>query len=120
MCGGLLLAAAGAFALPLAPGATLVGVAAIAFQQIIGDFGHVVWQIHQSSLRQQITPTAVLGRVGGSIRFLSSVATLLGTALGGWLGETVGLRATLVAGGAILVLAALVVLRARLTLSEAR
>ena len=55
---GLLLAAAGALALPLAPGATLAGVAAIAFQQIVGDFGHVVWQIHQSSLRQQITPAA--------------------------------------------------------------
>jgi MFS family permease len=110
---GLVLAAAGALALPLAPGATLAGVAAIAFQQIVGDFGHVVWQIHQSSLRQQITPAALLGRVAGAIRFLSSVATLLGTALGGWLGETIGLRATLVAGGAILLLAAAVVLPAR-------
>ncbi len=113
MFGGLLLAAAGSLVLPLAPGATLAGVAAIAFQQIVGDFGHVVWQIHQSSLRQQITPPALLGRVGGAIRFLSSIATLLGAALGGWLGETIGLRPTLFAGGAILVAAALVVLRAR-------
>ena len=110
---GMLLAAAGAFALPLAPGATLLGVVAIAFQQIVGDFGHVVWQIHQSSLRQQITPPAVLGRVAGAIRFTSSIATLAGTALGGWLGESVGLRPTLVAGGAILILAALVLLPAR-------
>ncbi|MEX2206001.1 MAG: MFS transporter [Myxococcota bacterium] len=110
---GLVLAAAGALALPLAPGATLAGVVAIAFQQIVGDFGHVVWQIHQSSLRQQITPAALLGRVAGAIRFLSSVATLAGTAVGGWLGETIGLRATLVAGGAILLLAAAVILPAR-------
>jgi MFS family permease len=110
---GLLLAAAGALALPLAPGATLAGVAAIAFQQIVGDFGHVVWQIHQSALRQQIAPAAVLGRVAGAIRFLSSIATLAGAALGGWLGVTIGLRATLVAGGMIVLLAAAVILPAR-------
>ena len=110
---GLVLAAAGAFALPLAPGATLLGVAAIVFQQIVGDFGHVIWQVHQASLRQQITPAPVLGRVAGAIRFLSSVAMIAGTAAGGWLGETVGLRATLVAGGVVLSSAALVVLRAR-------
>jgi MFS family permease len=112
MFAGLLLAAAGSLALPLAPGATLLGVAAIVFQQTVGDFGHVIWQVHQSNLRQQITPARVLGRVAGATRFLSSIAMLAGTALGGWLGETIGLRATLVAGGAILVLAALVVLRA--------
>jgi predicted MFS family arabinose efflux permease len=51
--------------------------------------------------------------VVGAIRFLSSVAMLAGAALGGWLGETIGLRATLVTGGAILVVAALVVSRVR-------
>lgn len=112
MFGGLLLAAAGSLALPLAPGATLLGVAAIAFQQIVGDFGHVIWQVHQSSLRQRITPAPVLGRVAGGIRFLSSIATLLGAAVGGWLGETVGLRATLVVGGMLLIVAAFVVLPA--------
>jgi MFS family permease len=113
MVGGLVLAALGALALPLAPGATLLGVAAIATQQIVGDFGSVIYQVHQASLRQQITPAPVLGRVVGAIRFLSSVAMLAGAALGGWLGETIGLRATLVAGGAILVVAALVVSRVR-------
>ena len=110
---GLLLAAAGSLALPLAPGATLLGVAAIAFQQIVGDFGHVIWQVHQSNLRQQVTPAQVLGRVAGAIRFLSSIAMLAGTAVGGWLGGSIGLRATLVGGGAILVLAALIVHRAQ-------
>ena len=109
----LLLAAAGSLALPLAPGATLLGVAAIAFQQIVGDFGHVIWQVHQSILRQQITPAQLLGRVAGAIRFLSSIAMLAGTAAGGWLGGSIGLRATLVVGASILVLAALIVLRAR-------
>jgi MFS family permease len=99
----------------LAPGATLLGVAAIATQQIVGDFGHVLYQIHQTSLRQRIVPSELLGRVGGAIRFLSSVAMLGGTALWGLLGETVGLRPALFSGAALLALAALVVSRARST-----
>jgi predicted MFS family arabinose efflux permease len=41
------------------------------------------------------------------------MATLAGAALGGWLGESLGLRPTLVVGGAILIVAALVLLPAR-------
>jgi MFS family permease len=110
---GLLFAAAGSLVLPLAPGATLLGVAAIAFQQLVGDFGHVIWQVHQSNLRQQITPPKVLGRVAGAMRFLSSIAMLVGTAVGGWLGETISLRATLVVGGVLVLLAAAFVLPVR-------
>jgi predicted MFS family arabinose efflux permease len=113
MGAGLALATLGALALPLAPGATLLGVVAIATQQIVGDFGHVLYQIHQTSLRQRIVAPELLGRVGGAIRFLGSVAMLGGTAVGGLLGETVGLRATLFSGAALLALAALVVSRAR-------
>jgi MFS family permease len=113
MLAGLALATLGALALPLAPGATLLGVAAIATQQIVGDFGHVLYQIHQTSLRQRIVAAELLGRVGGAIRFLGSVAMLTGTAAGGLLGEIVGLRATLFTGAALLALAALVVARAR-------
>ncbi len=113
MVAGLALAAAGSLALPLAPGATLLGVAAIAFQQIVGDFGHVVFQVHESSLRQRITPPAVLGRVAGAVGFLSSLALLAGTAAGGLLGSAIGLRATLFAGAAALVAAALILLLAR-------
>jgi hypothetical protein len=69
--------------------------------------------VHQASLRQQITPGPLLGRVAGAIRFLSSAAMLGGTAAGGFMGETLGLRATLVAGGVLLIAAAAVALRAR-------
>ena len=73
----------------------------------------MIWRVHQSNLRQQITPARVLGCVSGGIRFLSSIAMLASTAVGGWLGRTIGLRATLVAGGASVLLAAAVVLPAR-------
>jgi MFS family permease len=111
MTAGLAVCALGPFILALAPGATLYGVAAIAAQQIVGDGGYVLYEIHQRSLRQRITPPEVLGRVSGAVRFSASLAMLAGTALGGWLGETVGLRATLVAGGCGTALAALAALR---------
>jgi MFS family permease len=113
MAGGLALATLGALALPFAPGATLLGVVAIAAQQIVGDFGQVLYQIHQTSLRQRIVATELLGRVGGAIRFLGSLAMLGGTAAGGILGEQIGLRATLFVGAGLLALAALLIARAR-------
>jgi len=111
MTGGLAVYALSPLLLALAPGATLLGVAAIAAQQIVGDGSYVLYEVHQRSLRQRITPAAVLGRVSGAIRFAASLAMLAGTALGGWLGGTVGLRATLVAGGCCAALAALAALR---------
>ncbi len=111
MTAGLAVAALGPLILALAPGATLLGVAAIAAQQIVGDGGYVLYEVHQRSLRQRITPPQVLGRVSGAIRFAASLAMLGGAALGGWLGGTVGLRATLVAGGCGTALAALAALR---------
>ena len=111
MTAGLAVCALGPFLLALAPGATLYGVAAIAAQQIVGDGGYVMYEVHQRSLRQRITPPQVLGRVSGAIRFAASLAMLGGTALGGWLGGAIGLRATLVAGGCGTALAALAALR---------
>ena len=111
MTAGLAVAALGPLILALAPGATLLGVAAIAAQQIVGDGGYVMYEVHQRSLRQRITPPAVLGRVSGAIRFAASLAMLGGAALGGWLGGAIGLRATLVAGGCGTALAALAALR---------
>ena len=53
MTAGLAVAALGPLILALAPGATLLGVAAIAAQQIVGDGGYVLYEVHQRSLRQQ-------------------------------------------------------------------
>jgi len=111
MVAGLGISSFGGLVLALAPGPTLWGVAAIAAQQIVGDGGHVLYEIHQRSLRQQITPSHLLGRVSGSLRLLNSLAMLAGTALGGWLALELGLRATLVAGAGLTLLAALAALR---------
>jgi MFS family permease len=111
MVAGLGISSLGGLLLALAPGPTLWGVAAIAAQQIVGDGGHVLYEVHQRSLRQQITPSHLLGRVTGSLRLLNSLAMLGGTALGGWLAVALGLRATLVAGAGLTLGAALAALR---------
>jgi predicted MFS family arabinose efflux permease len=48
------------------------------------------------SLRQSIAPEHVLGRVTAGMRVSGQAAMLLGALLGGVLGETIGLRGTLV------------------------
>jgi MFS family permease len=106
MAGGLALYALGPVLLALAPGPTLLGVAAIAAQQLVGDGGYVLFEIHQRSLRQTLTARELLGRVGGAIRFANNGALLAGAALGGWLGGAWGLRATLYAAAACTALAA--------------
>jgi MFS family permease len=106
MIAGLALYAVGPLVLSAAPGVTLLGVLAIVTQQVVGDGGYVLYEVHQRSLRQRITPAHLLGRVGGALRLLNGAAMLGGAAAGGWLGESVGLRATLVAGAGLSALAA--------------
>jgi predicted MFS family arabinose efflux permease len=92
--------------LPLAPGVGWIGLAVLVFNQL-GDGFEVLFDVNQASLRQRITPQGLLGRVTGSIQFGTSAAMLLGVATGGVLGETVGLRGTLVAAGCASLLGAL-------------
>jgi predicted MFS family arabinose efflux permease len=91
----LLLAALGEAFIPLATAANVIGVAFLVGQQIIGDAAYTVFDINQVSLRQAITPGQVLGRVNASVRVAEFGAVLLGTIAAGYLGETIGLRATL-------------------------
>ena len=102
---GLASAALAIGALAFAPGATWLGAALIALQQL-GDAGFVVFEIHALSLRQAAAPPDLQGRVHGSFSFLASWAMLAGAGLGGLLGEALGPRLTIaVASGAFLAIA---------------
>ena len=103
----LLLSGLGALLIPLAGGATVVAALLLIAQQLTTDGAFTVYEINQMSLRQVIAPDRLLGRVNASIRFVGIVTMLLGTLLGGWLGERIGLRATLVVGACGIPLAAL-------------
>jgi predicted MFS family arabinose efflux permease len=104
---GLFFSSLGILVVPLARGATLLSGALLVANQMITDPAHTIYEINQRSLRQAITPDRVLGRVNASLEFVGLGATLYGALAGGWLGEKIGLRATLFAATAASFLAAL-------------
>ena len=60
------------------------------------------------AMRQAVTPVPLLGRMTSTMRWLILLPAGPGALLGGWLGEHVGLRSSLMfAGGAALSLAAI-------------
>ncbi len=73
----------------IAAGALLAG-AILAY-----DFGGTLFFINYLSLRQAVTPDRLLGRVISTMIFLTIVTAPLGSLLGGALGEWVGLRGTI-------------------------
>lgn len=91
----LWLRAAGMAFMPLATAASAVGVMLLVASQLVTDPAWTFYDINALSLRQTITPDGVLGRVNASMRAFELGAMLAGTAAGGVLGQTVGLRATL-------------------------
>lgn len=91
--------------LPLVgPGAllTLYGIGWVCY-----GFGGVVYNVAQVSFRQAICPDRLLGRMNASVRFLVWGTIPLGSLLGGVLGQTIGIRATLWVGAIGLVLSSL-------------
>jgi MFS family permease len=111
MISGLLLATVGVLFMPLARGAGIVALLLLLAQQVVGDGGATIYEINQASLRQAIAPPALMGRINAGIRVTALGATLLGTAAGALLAQTVGYRPTLVVGALAMFTGALVILR---------
>jgi MFS family permease len=110
MLGGLLLGSIGTLLLPVARGSGLFALLLLVGQQLIGDGGLTVYGINQISAQQALAPDHLLGRVNAGIRVSGLGAMLLGSLLGGVLGQAVGYRPTLVVGAAAMLGGALVVL----------
>ena len=94
---GLVLFGLSQLLIPIAQGPMAV-VAVFLIAQQLGDGAYVVREISEMSLRQAITPEPFLGRMNASFRFGGIAAMLVGTLVGGVLGELIGLRWTLVIG----------------------
>jgi predicted MFS family arabinose efflux permease len=92
---GLSCLALGAFCIPLVPNATLGGAALLIAHQVISDGGHIVYEVHDRTLRQTAVSPALLARVDAGIRTLGQLATLLGAVGGGALATWVGARLAL-------------------------
>lgn len=104
-------------ALAWTPGAALVPLAGplpavplLIASSFLATFCIVVYNVTQVSFRQRLCPRELLGRMNATIRFIVWGTMPIGSAIGGVLGDRIGIRPTLwvsVAGG---LLAALPVL----------
>lgn len=74
----------------------VVGIAA-------GELGQIIYSITNVSLRQQLCPERILGRVNATVRVLIMFGFPIGALLGGVLGELIGARFTLLVSGLIIV-----------------
>lgn len=73
-------------------------------------FGPLLWTIGQTTLRQAVTPQAMLGRVSALFTTLGFGARPVGAALGGLVGETMGLGWAIAAAAALFAVQAVIVL----------
>ena len=87
------------------------GVAAFAAMLMLFAIGAVLIFINFLALRQAVTPHPLLGRMTSAMRWLTLLGAGPGALFGGWLGEQVGLRATLLFAGITCGLLALVAWR---------
>jgi MFS family permease len=87
--------------------ASALGVPAFAAMLALYGVGAVLVFINFLALRQAVTPEPLLGRMTSTMRWLILLPAGPGALLGGWLGEHVSLRATLMFAGTTALLLAL-------------
>ncbi|MDQ4491105.1 MFS transporter [Sinomonas sp. ASV486] len=106
---GLMVGGAGGVLLPLAlvagPGPWAPVLLSVG--EFSMSFGVIVYNVMQVSMRQRICPPRLLGRMNASIRCVVWGVMPIGSLLGGWLGERIGLVPTLwigIVGGLVAIL----------------
>lgn len=85
-------------ALPLTPAHHMLTMPVVAAAFALNGFGVALSSVAAVSIRQSVTPDHLLGRMTASYRSISYGAVPLGAAIGGLVGELVGLHAGLVIG----------------------
>jgi predicted MFS family arabinose efflux permease len=95
---GIFVAALGSLLIPLFAQPGVLGLGVLALSVFCGALGGVVYNITQVSLRQAITPDRVQGRMNASMRFVVWGTIPIGSLIGGFLGEQIGLRETMLVG----------------------
>lgn len=90
---GPISSAFGALIMVAAPAAGGIGAAGLAFGLI--GFGPMLWLVMQTSVRQIVTPPALMGRVTATIQVAIYGVRPLGALAGGIVGQTLGLEAAM-------------------------
>jgi predicted MFS family arabinose efflux permease len=93
--GSAVLSGAAALLIPAAHGSMTFAFLCMAGAQLFGDAFGVIYVVHETSLRQTITPEHLLGRVNSLMQLLTRGILPIGAIAGGLLAGSVGVRATL-------------------------
>ncbi|MBV9732265.1 MAG: MFS transporter [Verrucomicrobia bacterium] len=91
---------------PLVHTGNFYGVVGLAVAYFVLSAGNSSITVFSWTIRQTLTPNSALGRMNGAFRFLVTGIMPFGALFGGWLGETIGIRSTLIVSGVALVLVA--------------
>jgi MFS family permease len=95
-----------ALCFPLVHTGDFWGVIGLAAAYFVLSAGNSSITVFSWTIRQTLTPNSALGRMNGAFRFLVTGIMPFGALFGGWLGETIGIRSTLIVSGVALVLVA--------------
>jgi MFS family permease len=85
----------GALFMPLCMSNSWAGIALLVANQVVSDPFWSLYEIHDVSLRQGITPERFQGRMFANFRLLNFGFAVVGTVIGGVLGTLIGFRETL-------------------------
>lgn len=107
---GIAICSGGWLLLAMAP-LSAWGIAMFAGMLVLFGFGAVLVFINFLALRQAVTPAPLLGRMTSTMRWMTVLPAGPGALLGGWLGEHVSLRASLVFAGLTALAAAVIAWR---------
>ena len=80
---------------PLAGGPPIIAASFLFVPQLFGDGLATIGQIDQITIRQQVTPARLLGRVNGTIHVLLEGVGPIGALAGAALAEVFGIRAAI-------------------------
>ena len=96
---GLLGTGIGWLLISAAPGGGVITSVVFGLALLVLDFSGMVFFVNYLTLRQALTPDALLGRVTATMISLTIAMAPLGGLAGGWIAEHAGLRTTMVIAG---------------------
>ncbi|MFM2147198.1 MAG: hypothetical protein RL546_368 [Chloroflexota bacterium] len=106
----LVIVGIGLALVPLAPGASLAGIALLVAHQFLSDGFETVWEANQGAIRGRVLPDALQGRANAAFEGVSIIGRLIGIVAGGAIGGTVAGSGTALFCGAAASIAAGVVI----------
>jgi MFS family permease len=107
LIGATMISGFGGLIAALGQGHGLAALPWLIGSQLVMLFGVPIYNINQLSLRQSLTPAGIRGRVNATNRVLVWGTMPVGSLLGGFLGQVIGLQPTIAIGAVGMLLAGL-------------